>query len=87
VVGTYLTRIEPVLKYRKGLDRSGFAGEGFTASLCFVADCEGPAGLNGQPVHLRSSLPVDVQMGKQGNPSLDPFHGGKPPLSGRQRIL
>jgi hypothetical protein len=26
-------------------------------------------------------------MGKQGNPSLDPFHGGKPPLSGRQRIL
>jgi hypothetical protein len=28
-----------------------------------------------------------MQMGEQGNPAFDPFRGGKPPLSGRQRIL
>ena len=43
--------------------------------------------MDGQPVHLRSSILVDVQMGKQSNPTVDPFRGGKPPLSGRQRIL
>jgi hypothetical protein len=26
-------------------------------------------------------------MGKQGAPVLDPFRGGRPPLSGQQRIL
>jgi hypothetical protein len=43
--------------------------------------------LDWQPVHRRSGLVVDAQMGEQSNAAFDPFCGGKPPLSGRQRIL
>jgi hypothetical protein len=38
-------------------------------------------------VGIRSGLPVDVQMSEQGNAAFNPFRGGKPLLSGRQRIL
>ena len=40
-----------------------------------------------QPVHLGSGILVDVQMSEQSDPTFNPFRGGKPPLSGRQRIL
>jgi len=40
-----------------------------------------------QPVRLRNSFLADVQMRKQSDPALNPLRGGKPPLSGRQRIL
>jgi hypothetical protein len=43
--------------------------------------------LDWQPVHLGSGILVDVQMGEYTDAAFDPFRGGKPPLSGRQRIL
>src|SRR4051812_42224349 len=42
---------------------------------------------DGQPVQFRNSSLAGVQTRKQSDPALDPFRGGKPPLSGRQRIL
>jgi hypothetical protein len=37
--------------------------------------------------YISGSILVDVQMCEQGDAALDPFRGGKPPLSARQRIL
>jgi hypothetical protein len=36
--------------------------------------------------YISGSILNDVQMCEQGDAALDPFRGGKPPLSGRQRI-
>jgi hypothetical protein len=72
---------------RRLLNQSTPSSGGVNGLFCILGKCEELASLDGQPVHLRSSILVDVQMGEQSNPTFDPFRGGKPPLSGRQRIL
>jgi hypothetical protein len=72
---------------RRLLNQSTHSSGGVNGLFCILGKCEELASLDGQPVHLRSSILVDVQMGEQSNPTVDPFRGGKPPLSGRQRIL
>jgi len=58
---------------RRLLNQSTHSSGGVNGLFCILGKCEELASLDGQPVHLRSSILVDVQMGEQSNPTFD--HG------------